>query len=674
MNKKAWYRADIQGLRCIAVLAVIVFHFFPALLPSGFLGVDVFFVISGFVISRLFIRNENRQPFDFLSSFYVGRIKRLYPALVVCVLITGALFAFFTSRVPEDSLRTGAFSIFGVSNIYLWKISTDYFATVAQLNPFTQTWSLGVEEQFYILFPIILIGSGFFKKSIYSYKVMLFCALGSLAGYIVWIWISPSAQFYLMPFRFWQFSLGYFVAVCEKKVVGTKSRSIFNLSEVCSWVCFLLILAGFFFPAGWKTYSTIWITFATGYLLVRLRDNKKLVTLLSSRPACFIGDISYSLYLWHWSILVLGRWLLGTSLFVSCLLLALTFIVSAGSYFVIEQPIRRVSIDSGFKKIALVSCTVFVSIVCFFFMLKVQGVSQSYNNRLANFFQIPQPKNWSPVLCHGKEAIRDYLDPYSVCLGAERTKQKPSVLYLIGDSHAAQLTFMLEVALRGTQYQLRFIDPDSLDGFPAAYCNSSSAESPTISFILDNMKKRDVLMATFHRGHLNAVRDQHMSMSVPFSQSTKSKTFVASFSKVVQTFVRKGGNVILVDDTPLMNIVASSPSCYAQKKFFGECSCTVSKKQDFWTRKNQTVAFDQLQKIVPNIVRWDPSEIMYNDQLYFEVTNDDFTYRMSDWNHITMRESRNLAPFFVQFLRKNNYLKSYLADGHNKEGRRKMVN
>jgi len=154
---KRAYRPEIDGLRALAVIAVIIDHFNKALLPSGYLGVDIFFVISGYVISSSLYNSSAKSFGDFITGFYSRRLKRLVPALVVCILATGILICLFDPN-PRASLRTGELALFGLSNIYLLRQATDYFGASAQLNAFTHTWSLGVEEQF-IYFPLSYSGS-----------------------------------------------------------------------------------------------------------------------------------------------------------------------------------------------------------------------------------------------------------------------------------------------------------------------------------------------------------------------------------------------------------------------------------------------------------------------------------------------------------------------------------
>jgi peptidoglycan/LPS O-acetylase OafA/YrhL len=148
------YRPEIDGLRAIAVIAVIINHISKDALPSGHLGVDIFFVISGFVITRSLLSRDEPSLGSFLSTFYARRFKRILPALVLCVLLT-SLAICAVAPYPGASLATGMAALLGVSNLYLYANTTDYFSLSADLNAFLQTWSLGVEEQFYVLFPLV---------------------------------------------------------------------------------------------------------------------------------------------------------------------------------------------------------------------------------------------------------------------------------------------------------------------------------------------------------------------------------------------------------------------------------------------------------------------------------------------------------------------------------------
>lgn len=171
--EKSKYRPEIDGLRAFAVVAVIINHFNKDLLPSGYLGVDIFFVISGYVITSSLADRQSKNFLDFLTGFYERRIKRLVPALVVFVLITSVLISLFNPD-PWPALALGWRSLFGIFNLHLYRTATDYFAESTELNPFTHTWSLGVEEQFYLLFPLLIWFSGFGQQKVRGARNLFF--------------------------------------------------------------------------------------------------------------------------------------------------------------------------------------------------------------------------------------------------------------------------------------------------------------------------------------------------------------------------------------------------------------------------------------------------------------------------------------------------------------------
>ena len=160
---KSPYFKEIDGFRAFAITTVIINHFNKDFIPGGYLGVDIFFVISGFVITSSLHNKQSKNFKDFICEFYERRFKRLVPALVIFVLIV-SIFVCLFNPFPSVALKTGLTSLFGISNIYLLKQSTDYFSQSTQLNVFTHTWSLGVEEQFYLLFPFLLWFSGFVRQ------------------------------------------------------------------------------------------------------------------------------------------------------------------------------------------------------------------------------------------------------------------------------------------------------------------------------------------------------------------------------------------------------------------------------------------------------------------------------------------------------------------------------
>lgn len=209
------YRAEIDGLRAVAVVSVIIHHIDRTLLPHGHLGVDIFYVISGFVITQALINQQHGSFVNYALRFYTRRVKRLMPALFLCIALTTMIV--FAVSTPDyiltaASIRTGVTALFGLSNLYLLRHATDYFGSTALLNPFTHTWSLGFEAQFYLVFPVIMWFSGLPRKSpkgiFYFTLIICVAAIASLGSYI---WLdnrNPIWAFYLMPTRFWELAAG----------------------------------------------------------------------------------------------------------------------------------------------------------------------------------------------------------------------------------------------------------------------------------------------------------------------------------------------------------------------------------------------------------------------------------------------------------------------------------
>ena len=243
------YRPEIDGLRAFAVLGVIINHFNNDSLPGGFLGVDIFFVISGYVItSSLYYRSAPQNSFQFLASFFQRRIKRLVPALAFYVLVLSLLICAF-NPVPGVSLDVGEKALLGLSNVNLYRRSFDYFSSSSDLNPFVHTWSLGVEEQFYLLFPVVALFVGFCHKSKNSNLRMavffLSISILSIIGFCIFYPEYHSLVYFLMPFRMWEMGFGIiaFLATIKlsrlpkntEKYIPTIAFAVINIVFIFFW-------------------------------------------------------------------------------------------------------------------------------------------------------------------------------------------------------------------------------------------------------------------------------------------------------------------------------------------------------------------------------------------------------------------------------------------------------
>lgn len=345
------YFPYIDGLRAIAVLSVVVYHLDAAWLPGGFAGVDVFFVISGFVVSASVGLRERTALPPFFLYFLARRIQRILPALFVCLLVTSLASALFIPEawLSEGNQRTGRFAFFGLSNLVLSQNTNSYFSPIADFNPYTHTWSLGVEEQFYILFPLIFWPWILGRRRL---ALGLFVVAGAVSFGYAWSIRSTDglAAFYLLASRFWELALG--VVLYQAMANAGRGFDTNDADEKKGWksvsagvgLCSLILGLTSSQPASFPVPGAIWVVAGTSILLGSLHRQPAtvlLVRLLTSTSARIVGKLSYSLYLWHWPVFVLFRWTVGLADWQQRVAaLAIASILAWLSWKFIEQPVR----------------------------------------------------------------------------------------------------------------------------------------------------------------------------------------------------------------------------------------------------------------------------------------------------------------------------------------------
>ncbi|MFZ0406551.1 MAG: acyltransferase family protein [Cyanobium sp.] len=344
------YRAEIDGLRALAVLLVIGHHLGSdhGFLPSGFLGVDIFFVISGYVITAS-IQRRGAQPLrPFLLGFYRRRLQRLAPALVLCVAVTGLLSCLVIPD-PGPSLQTGAAALFGLSNLELHRQASDYFGTDSALNTFTQTWSLGVEEQFYLGYPLLAWGLGLARGAGQGrpqlFRLVLLLVVGLSLGWFLWLGSrNPGAAYLLTPGRLWELAAGALLVPLSRRVVNPgnpqPSRRPRSL-RLPAWLPLAALLLLPLAPKQTIAFSTPLAVAATALLIPATATPGAVQRLLRTPWIRHLGLISYSLYLWHWSVISLSRWTIGLHAWTIPLQLLAMLALAEASYRFVEQPLRR---------------------------------------------------------------------------------------------------------------------------------------------------------------------------------------------------------------------------------------------------------------------------------------------------------------------------------------------
>ncbi len=430
------YRPEIDGLRAIAVISVIFFHSGFELFSGGFVGVDVFFVISGFLITKLIITDILLKQFS-ISKFYLHRAKRLLPALinlVLFVLLSGCIFFdFLTFKSLGKEIIA---CIFYISNILYWK-DLGYFDVASIQKPLLHTWTLSIEEQFYLLFPLLLIIISKSKKIRIEWVLFLIFLI-SISLNLYFVSKFPSATFYLLPTRIWEFLSGsLLVFISEKKIALKYQKLLFALGLflIGYSVCFL----------SKSNYPGINALIpVSGTLLTLYFGNKVdffLVKIIKCNFFLLIGKISYSLYLWHWPIIVLYTYVVMRDLvfFDFAILFISIFFISFFSWKYVEQKFRY--FNENYNKL------IGISLIFLSFTLSIIGLvinrgngipSRSiYNNFLVEAFNDPFWENISQneIQISKQEKIAPVL------LG--KKVNKPNFI-LWGDSHARAIAFGLD--------------------------------------------------------------------------------------------------------------------------------------------------------------------------------------------------------------------------------------
>jgi peptidoglycan/LPS O-acetylase OafA/YrhL len=363
------YRPDIDGLRAVAILSVVIFHAFPFRLPGGFVGVDVFFVISGFLISTIIFRSLQRGDFSF-AEFYARRIKRIFPALIV-VLMACYAFGWF-ALLPDEFKQLGKHMAAGAGfaqNFILWH-EVGYFDTAAELKPLLHLWSLAIEEQFYLIFPVLIVAV--WRIGLNVLTVVLLLALISFALNISEVTSNPTKIFFMPQTRVWELLAGSVLAYLQffKRAKfyawmqrwkphpmlfsypTQPNRCVELLNNALSVVGLVLLLVAVFFITKSKPFPGWWALLpVSGAFLLILSGPDAWVNriILASKLMVFVGLISYPLFLWHRPILTFAQIVESEmpSREIRTGAVALSFILAWVTYRLIEKPIRFGSRSHG---------------------------------------------------------------------------------------------------------------------------------------------------------------------------------------------------------------------------------------------------------------------------------------------------------------------------------------
>lgn len=441
MTSKPTYRADIDGLRALSVVSVLLFHC-NELLPGGFVGVDIFFVISGYLITRLLLKEFEQDHFN-LGNFWERRLRRILPPLATVLAPT--LVLGYILLGPAELVQLGEMALaqpLMSANIFQWQQS-GYFSAPSEFKPLLHTWSLAVEEQFYIFYPIVLY-LVFSKAKRATLALLTSVFATSLILNIVLIDRIPSATFYLLPTRAWELLGGGIIATRQQQ-----SSRCFQpwFRELLSVLGLILMCYGLiFFNSSTLFPGVAGIAPVAGAMLFIHANSSKVTRsgeLLSIKPMVGIGLISYSLYLWHWPILAFLRHAFndcGTEMLLTGCLASV--ILAVFSFHFVEQPFRKKRVFSTRKQM-LVASSVYALLVGFtgLFFHQASGIPSRFSaDELAMF---------EDVTYSGEEfqTTTSYLNNYGFRTIGDKSRESFDFL-VVGDSHAMAVLHVFDEVAR----------------------------------------------------------------------------------------------------------------------------------------------------------------------------------------------------------------------------------
>jgi peptidoglycan/LPS O-acetylase OafA/YrhL len=549
---KSNYRPEIDGLRALAVGAVIANHFDKNLLPSGYLGVDIFFVISGFVITSSLARNQAKNFGDFLLGFYGRRIKRLYPALLLVVAVAATAITLVDPN-PGSSLLTGISAVFGFSNVYLYSRLTDYFAASADLNVFLHTWSLGVEEQFYFLFPFLVWLSGFSRADPSGSRRLAWMLIPTLlASALSFAFLYPHNQaqaYFLITNRFWELASGSLLFLAAGQGWINRWPSAGSLPVLAA------LIGVMFLPLKSAVPATFLCIGLTCLLLHGLRSDRLTSRLLSWRPLVYVGLISYSLYLWHWPVLAISRWTVGVHASTIPFQILLIFLLAWSSYSYVETKCRHSSWPSS-RSLTLMLAALAALATAAWLTALGKGIHEylflGKRNQIQDRFTV--------LAGRSSEICNLFSDPaaayqFTKRCGFAGNPDRPTI-YLLGDSQIEQFAQPISAFASQKQYGFYgvwgnacpFPALQALDhkGNPSRRMLCLQGQEIAKATMLQNIKAGDIV---FMGSYLTANFDPQNRLIVGDPEQVR-RSYISQILATAETFHARGASVVIYLNGP----------------------------------------------------------------------------------------------------------------------------
>lgn len=521
------FRLDIQGLRALAVISVVIFHIHQKWLPGGFVGVDMFFVISGFLISKGLIKQFENGLFDF-KSFVIGRIRRIVPAYfvvsLVCALLVLELF------IPSDALaflynlRRGL--IFTTNEVFA--TATDYFGAKSYENPLLHTWSLSIEMQFYLMLPIIMM---FLPKSIYKW-ILIIGALLILVytQYQITFFNNKQAMYFSTLARSSEFVIGIAINfIPNSKMISRRFKSILGILSLIA-----LLLSCFYINEQSNFPGLLAMPVCIATALIIWLEDANINNILGNKLLVFTGKISYSLYLWHWPVLALYRYYIGIydlTVAEMIILMLVTLVLSILSFYLIEEMFRRSNKYRFYLTMGSLSTLLVLTWYSGRYYYKgVQIFEKTYTS--FDGFNIKNPGEYQGYFLLGDKNKLD------------------DKIVLIGDSHATVMTSFFDVVGKKNNFNFSYHTINSvvpIEGvhdsiIPTAYKKQYYKALPITN---DLIKKSDIIFVVKHwQGNKNGYYKDVLKKLIKKMRSNQDLVIVSDFPGLKKNPVREYSSVI----------------------------------------------------------------------------------------------------------------------------------
>ena len=620
-NMQKQYRADIDGLRAIAVLSVVIHHMSYTFLPGGFVGVDIFFVISGFLITSQ-IYGEIKVGVFSIRSFYKRRINRIVPALAAMIFI--CLFVGIFLLSPADMVRltsSASLSLIGVSNFYFWKEYGNYFAADSSEAILLHTWSLGVEEQFYFIWPIFLLLLIRLISRNLLYILMAVVLISFLVSEYA-VGRFASASYYLLPTRFFELMIGGVLAI----IVDHKWLPTSFYSSLCKNIGFLLIAGSLFLLNRMSSFPGINALFPClgAALLIWAGSGNRASFVLTNRVSVFIGLISYSLYLWHWPIIAYFHYVdIYINFTVGLLIVAMSFMLAWLSWKYVELPFRRKGAVMPFGWVFTRRLVVPVALLFFMGIISIQydGFPQRFSPVVSSLEKMAAMKpDEIRNRCHMPNS-RYHQKPSPDCvLGAQKENADG---ILIGDSYANHFTGMVDVLAKAGDIMIMDY---TMDGCPPIL-NYSGIKS--LSYAERCALRNQYIVKLINEKHYHYVI---LAASWPATEESRN-AIEATLNRLVESTAQV--IIILKNQT-----IAKAVTCPIRGLMYNSltnCSTAQERAPQYW---------EYIQRRFPQVKFLDPNKAICPNQVCNPIIDGILIYR--DSGHLNDAGSRLIGRILLE--------------------------